>query len=186
MPNQQRENIYCSIFGVTNTPTPIATGSGLLSLVSNPTSVDGAVWIGDGSFPVSQPFGLASRRQRGLLKIGQSQHPAFYVRVAGEAYERTLIRGPAKVTFVTHVYIESISAEDPNVVSDTELNNLADLIESAVDGQYLFGGTTLNNQVLDNYIASRMIQYAASGAGKVALQVMEVHTICPQLLGASM
>ncbi len=78
------------------------------------------------------PFMYSSRRYSPLGSIGTSQYPAFMLVERGEVYERKHTWAPAKISLLAHVVIQSVVGIDPNVIPATEINNLADAVETAV------------------------------------------------------
>jgi len=174
---QQRELVYCALFGVTPGPSPMPTGKGLLSLVPSPTySASAPEWQAGAVLTSSKPFAIASRRKFALGQAGIANYPALYLIEVGEEYTRQLMFGPPKVTFISHVQLESATGTDPNSVSASEINNLADVVEDAVEGP-LPGTDNLGGLVMVSRINGREVVDVASGSGRWTIQILEVETI---------
>lgn len=157
-----RETIYSTFF------------SQLQTLVNAPT--------GTGT---GQPFNYCSRRYAPIGKLSITQYPSLFLVERGELYEWKLLYGPAKVTLVCHVVIQSQIAEDPNVVDATLINNLADAVEDCINdpgpGGQLFGHNQLGNPPLVQVvrISGREVVYLATQLGRFSEQDFEVELVVP-------
>lgn len=175
MAGQQRELVYCALFGVTPGLSPTPTGKGLLSLLPTPTySVP--YWQAGAALTSNQPFAIAARRKVALGQAGLANYPALYLIEVGEEYTRQLMFGPPKVAFISHVQLESATGTDPSSVSASEINNLADVVEDAVEGP-LPGTDNLGGLVMVSRINGREVVDVASGSGRWTIQILEVETI---------
>jgi hypothetical protein len=127
------------------------------------------------------PFNFASRRYRPASQTGAANFPAFYLIRGREEYRRELLYGPATVVLQAQVRIQSISGEDPNAVTETVMNNLADAVENVIEN---YGGP-LGTQTLSGLVQVIQIKGAqliadASGMGRyseqtVVIEMMTTH-----------
>lgn len=175
MAGQNREAIYCAIFGVTPGLLPTPTGKGLLSLVPSP-AYSAPFWQAGAPLTSSKPFAIASRRKIAVGQAGMGNYPGLYFLEVGEQYTRQLMFGPPKVTFISHVQLESLTGTDPTAVSASEINSLADVVEDAVEGP-LPGTDNLGGAVLVSRINGREVVDVATGAGRLTIQILEIETI---------
>jgi hypothetical protein len=127
-------------------------------------------------------FGYSSRRYRPPGQVGSSQYPCFYAVGIGEEYDRTELYVPAKITLFTHVTIQTDNGADPDAITETEINNLADEVESAVTNaaedtaQVILGGL-----VQEAWINGRQAHIPASSSGRFSEQVLAVELILPTI-----
>lgn len=77
-------------------------------------------------------FNYTGRRPVVPTGLGVCQYPAAYFVAAGEIYDRTVLKAPAKVTLMLNLVVDSMVAtlEDESCIPD--LNNLADEVEAAI------------------------------------------------------
>lgn len=130
-----RENIYVAFFAQLN--------SILL------TSVGGS-------------FAYSSRRYKPLGNAAKELYPVFYLVEDGETYDRSVLFVPAKVILHSSIIIQTVT-NDPKSIPATELNNLADEVENAINS---FCGPTAQNilggLVQEAWINNRQMKIAAS------------------------
>jgi len=162
----QREPIYAALFSqVLATIMPGAE--------FNP---NGALWMAAEADSV--PFRTASRRYRAAGQLSNEQYPALFMVERGEVFDRHLVGGPAKVTLIAHFLIQSIAGDDANILTATEMNNLADVLQGAVEPDYV----TLEQYQLGGlafiaWITGREVQYIASGNSRWSIQDIECEII---------
>ena len=134
------------------------------------------------------PFMWADRRYRGLGKLGKNQYPALMMLERGEVYDRELIFGPAKVTLVAHIVVQTVFGEDPNAITATDLNNLFDAIENCIEtgpaAQFQSGNNKLgpnpdgSGPLVDVVrVSGREVMYDGSLASRWSEGTMEVEII---------
>jgi len=78
------------------------------------------------------PFGYGGRRPVPIGQLAEEQYPAFALIEQGEMYDRTVLKAPARVTLMAMLQIVSLQGEVPDETNVTNLNNLADAVESAL------------------------------------------------------
>lgn len=145
-------------------------------LAGTPGRSNGAIWTAGSSPTLVSPFLTGGRRKQPLGSLAANQYPAFWLIERGEQYRRTLMGGPANITLISYVQIETMAGADPNSASATQLNNLADAVEDAVEGP-LSGTNQLDGLVLQSWISGREVITLASGPGTWSIQLMEIETI---------
>jgi hypothetical protein len=170
-----REAIYAALFDELQT----------LAVAANP----GATYL----LPkvAKPPFGFADRRYKIFGQLAKSQYPAMFMQEIGEHYERELMFGPATVTLVAHVVVQSYVGEDPAAIPAQEANNLADAIEDCIEtgaGQFLRGHSRLkvnldgsDSLVLVARVSGRQVMYNASQNGRYTEATMEIELFLPGL-----
>ncbi len=128
------------------------------------------------------PFRYCSRRYRPPGQQGQEAYPLFYAVGAGEEYDRTSLYLPAKVTLFAHITIQTLDGNDPDVITETELNDLADATEDAITavssatGQSILGGL-----VQEAWINGRQTHNPATSSGRFSEQIIAVELIRPRV-----
>ncbi len=126
------------------------------------------------------PFNYSSRRYQPLGSLSTSQYPAFFLVERGEMYDRKHLWAPAKVSLLAHVVIQSAIGIDPNVVTATEVNDLADAVESAVGvPSWTKQPTPLLGLVQIAWINGREIVVPGSIKQQYSEQDLEVELILP-------
>lgn len=132
-----REAIYVALFNQLQT----------LAAQTNPAAEGTITAAGQVVLPkvAMPPFQFADRRYR---PVGDAlvKYPALMLVEAGERYKRDVLGAPAAVTLVAYGVLQSAIGTDPNAIDATEINNLADAFEDAVEtgaGQFQPGGNTL-------------------------------------------
>jgi hypothetical protein len=123
MAGGNREAIFAALFDVLTQ-----------ALIVAPTPDPLKAWVVAGGAPTpAQPFVVASRRPRDTSQIGAGNVPAFFFYAGDQEVKRPVVFGPLDREFSAHLVIVSGSGLDPNVVAETELHNLADVAEDAVE-----------------------------------------------------
>lgn len=128
------------------------------------------------------PFRYCNRRYRPPGQQSQEAYPLFYSVGAGEEYDRATLYVPAKVTLFAHITIQTLDGDDPEVVTETELNNLADAVEDAITavasdtGQSILGGL-----VQEAWINGRQTHNPATSSGRYSEQIIAVELIRPRI-----
>jgi hypothetical protein len=127
------------------------------------------------------PFAFAARRYRPASQTGTANFPALYLIRGREEYRRELLYGPATVALQAQLRIQSVIGEDPNAVTETQMNDLADAVEDVVEN---YGGP-LGTQTLSGLVQVIQIKGAqliadASGMGRyseqtVVIEMMTTH-----------
>lgn len=130
----------------------------------------------------SGPFAYGSRRYRPVGSLGASQYPAFYLTEVGEEYDRSVLYVPAKVTLFAHVTIQTANGLDPANITATQVNDLADAVESAVTSAALPSAqSTLGGLVQDAWVNGRQAQVIGSSSAKYSEQVVGIEIILPRI-----
>lgn len=117
-----REAIYSAFF---NQLSPI-----LLQSPSNPSGL----------------FFYGGRRPVPDTQLGEEQYPAFFLLEQGEIYDRSVLFAPARVSLLCNLSVVSLQGEVPDETNVTNLNDLADAVENAIQsacqptGQLILGG----------------------------------------------
>jgi hypothetical protein len=126
------------------------------------------------------PFKFMSRRYSPPGSLPSSQYPALFLVEQGEMYERNRLFLPVRVTLLAHAVIQSLIGADPNSTPATEINNLADALETAVTTPDNLNGartTTLSQLVQAAYINGRENQLIASASQMYSEQDAEIEMI---------
>jgi hypothetical protein len=127
-------------------------------------------------------FNYGSRRYRTLGQLGGSQYPAFFMTEVGEDYDRSVQYAPAKVSLFAHVTIQTADGVDPQAITATALNDLADAVEVAVTfSATQTGQTTLNGRVQEAWVNGRQVTTPASSTGRYSEEVMAVEMVVPRM-----
>jgi hypothetical protein len=132
--------------------------------------------------PTGSPFKYCNRRYRPAGQQGQEEYPLFYCVGAGEEYDRSTLFAPAKITLFAHITIQTLDGDDPDVVPEIALNNLADAVEDAVTavasrtGQSILGGL-----VQEAWVNGRQTHNPATSSGRYSEQIMAVEMILPRI-----
>lgn len=140
----------------------------------------------------SPAFAFGSRRWVAPGRLELNQYPALMLVEKGETFERELTYGPAKVTLVAHVHVQTAS-QDPNTIPATQANNLADVVQGVIEtgaGQYSPGASRLsvpgpsqdilglaNELVFVCRVTGREVIYLAEEAQVFSQQTFEVEII---------
>jgi hypothetical protein len=121
------------------------------------------------------PFAFGSRRYRPASQTGTSNFPAFYLIRGREDYRRDVLYGPATVRLTAHVRIQSVIGDDPNAVTETQMNHLADAVENVIEN---YGGTlgthTLSGLVQVIQMKGTQLIVDASGMGRFSEQTVVI------------
>jgi hypothetical protein len=121
------------------------------------------------------PFAFAARRYRPASQTGTANFPAFYLIRGREEYRRELLYGPATVVLQAHVRIQSVIGDDPNAVTETQMNNLADAVENVIEN---YGGElgthTLGGLVQVIQIKGAQLIADASGMARYSEQTVVI------------
>lgn len=132
------------------------------------------------------PFATTSRRYWQSGTMPPEQLPALFFVEAGEIYDRAMLHGPLKVTLVVNLTIQSMLGLDPEAVSATEVNNLADAVDAAVTGLSPSYGSpskginTLGGLVGDAFLTGRQVDMISSGPKRFSMQTMQMWVITTQ------
>ncbi|MDE2100861.1 MAG: hypothetical protein KGL39_26680 [Patescibacteria group bacterium] len=128
------------------------------------------------------PFFFGSRRYRPPGQLGQAQYPAFFLTEVGEDYDRSVLYAPANVKLFAHITIQTINGNDPNAITATEINDMADAVEDAVSAAATeTGQNILNGKVQEAWINGRQAQVIASISARYSEQVMGVEIVLPKI-----
>ena len=116
-----RETIYAALFNELQTQC----GS------TNPDAAALAAAVNIPLLPkvLAPTFVFGSRRPQVLGKLPLDQYPALQMLEKGERYDRPMMRGPAVITLIAHVHIQTASGQDPNAIPAIDANNFADIVE---------------------------------------------------------
>lgn len=129
------------------------------------------------------PMSFMSRRYRPPGQLGQSQYPAMFLTEVGEEYDRSVLYAPASVKLFAHATIQTVNGNDPNAITATEVNNLADAVENAVSSTAKkTGQTILEGLVQEAWINGRQAQVIASSSARYSEQVIAIEIITPRVL----
>lgn len=126
------------------------------------------------------PFNYSGRRPVPDTQLAEEQYPAFFLLEAGEIYDRSRLFAPAKVTLMANLSVVTLQGEVPDETNVTNLNNLADTVESAI--QDLAGPTaqlTLNGLVQECWINHRTLVIAGSYPQRTSKQNFMIEMILP-------
>ncbi|GEM_PF-5114651 len=121
------------------------------------------------------PFAFASRRYRPASQTGTANFPAFYLIRGREEYRRELLYGPATVVLRAHVRIQAANGDDPNAVTETQMNELVDAVENVIEnysgrlGTHALGGLV---QVIQMKYVQPLVD--ASGMGRFSEQTVVI------------
>jgi hypothetical protein len=125
------------------------------------------------------PFYVITRRPLTLMAGGECQYPMLQMREAGEIYDRTVLKAPARVTLLVQMVIQCIIEFDGDLVV-TQLNNLADAVEAAIQSACdVTAQNTLTGLVQEAWINHRAQITLPSQASRVAEQVIMVEIVLP-------
>lgn len=132
--------------------------------------------------PLLLAAGIAWTGRRPVTEagLGECQYPAVFFMEAGEIYDRTVLFAPAKVSLLMNLTIVSMQGEIPDESNVTQLNNLADLVESAIQSacestaQNILGGL-----VQEAWINHRTQVITGSYAQRISKQIFMVEMILP-------
>lgn len=128
------------------------------------------------------PFRFSSRRYAPVGTLGSGSYPAFFLTEMGEDYDRSVLFRPANVTLFAHVIIQT-REQAKNVITATEVNNLADAVEDALLAfVQTTGQNTLNGLVQEAWINSRQIQAIASIKAEFSEQDLTVEIVLPEAI----
>jgi hypothetical protein len=126
------------------------------------------------------PFNYGGRRPVPDEQLAEEQYPAFFLLEQGETYDRTRLFRPAKVTLIANLSVQSLQGEVPDETNVTNLNNLADKVESAI--QDLVGPTaqlTLAGLVQECWINHRNLVITGSYPQRMSKQNFMIEMILP-------
>lgn len=126
------------------------------------------------------PFNYGGRRPVPDTQLAEEQYPAFFLLEQGEIYDRTVLFAPARVSLMCNLSIVSLQGEVPDETNVTNLNNLADLVESAI--QNACGPTadvTLAGLVQDAWINHRNLVITGSYPQRQSKQNFGIEFVLP-------
>jgi hypothetical protein len=81
-----------------------------------------------------KPFNYGGRRPVPDSQLAAEQYPAFFMLETGEIYDRSVRFAPAKVSLLCNLSVVSMQGEVPDETAISNLNNLADAVENAIQG----------------------------------------------------
>lgn len=126
------------------------------------------------------PFNYSGRRPVPDTQLAQEQYPAFFVLEQGEIYDRSTLFAPAKVSLLCNLSVVSLHGEVPDETAVTDLNNLADAVEDAV--QSACGPTaqnTLSGLVQQAWINHRTLTITGSYPQHISKMNFGVELVLP-------
>jgi hypothetical protein len=126
------------------------------------------------------PFNYSGRRPVPDTQLAEEQYPAFFLLEAGEMYDRSRLFAIDTVTLMANLSIVTLQGEVPDETNVTNLNNLADTVESAI--QDLAGPTaqlTLNGLVQECWINHRTLVITGSYPQRTSKQNFMIEMILP-------
>ncbi len=166
---------------------------------TNPDAVACAAGVNIPLLPkvLAPTFVFGSRRPQVLGKLPLDQYPALQMLEKGERYDRTMMRGPAVVTLIAHIHIQTATGQDPSAIPATDANNYADLVEDLIEtgaGQFGEGANRLvlnlpdsssgipgvinpNGPVFVTRTSGREVVYLADNDLVFSEQIIEVEVI---------
>lgn len=126
------------------------------------------------------PFNYSGRRPVPDTQLAEEQYPAFFLLEQGEIYDRSVLFAPTKVTLMASLSVVTLQGEVPDETNVTNLNNLADLVESAI--QNSVGPTaqlTLNGLVQECWINHRQLVITGSYPQRQSKQNFMIELVLP-------
>lgn len=126
------------------------------------------------------PFNYMARRPIPDGSLGAEQYPALSMIEQGEIYDRSRLFAPARVSLLCNLSVVTIQGDVEDETNVTNLNNLADAVESAV--QSACGATaqnTLGGLVQQAWINHRTLTITGSLPQRFCKQNFGVEIILP-------
>lgn len=130
--------------------------------------------------PTPGPFQFSARRPVTDSGLGAEQYPAFFFIEQGEAYDRSVTFRPAKVSLFARLSCVSLQGDVDDESNVTQLNNLADAVEDAV--QNACGPTaqnTLGGLVQQAWINHRNLTITGSRPQRMSKQDFSIEMVLP-------
>jgi hypothetical protein len=125
-------------------------------------------------------FNYGGRRPVPDTQLAEEQYPAFFLLETGEIYDRSVLFAPARVSLLCNLSIVTLQGEVPDETNVTNLNNLADAVESAI--QNACGPTadlTLSGLVQDAWINHRQLIITGSYPQRQSKQNFGIEFVLP-------
>jgi hypothetical protein len=126
------------------------------------------------------PFNYSGRRPISDAALVGALYPAFIFTETGEVYDRTVLFAPARVTLLANIQISTICGDIRDDSSVTSLNNLADLVEAAIQSycqptaQNILGGL-----VQEAWLNHRQVVLIAQTTGNLSKFNMGIEIVLP-------
>lgn len=130
--------------------------------------------------PTPGPLNYMGRRPVPDSQLMPEQYPAGFLIEVGETYDRSRLFAPAKVSLLCNLTVISLQGDVPDETNVTDLNNLADAIESAI--QSACGPTaqnTLGGLVQQAWINHRQLVITGSYPQRFSKQTFLVELVLP-------
>ena len=126
------------------------------------------------------PFNYSGRRPVPDTDLAEAQYPAFFMMEAGEIYDRSVLFAPARVSLLCNLSIVSLQGEVPDESDASNLNALADAVESAIqDAAGPTADLTLGGLVAECWITHRTLTIIGSTAQRQSKQNFGVEIVLP-------
>lgn len=128
----------------------------------------------------TSPFNYAGRRLVPDTDLAEEQYPAFFMMEAGEIYDRSVLFAPARVSLLCTISVVSLQGEVPDETNVSNLNNLADAVESAIqDSVGPTADLTLGGLVQECWITHRTLTITGSSSQRQSKQNFGVEIVLP-------
>jgi hypothetical protein len=143
-------------------------------------SANGAAQAGKTVPSPPGPMNYMGRRPVPDTQMAEEQYPAAFLIEVGETYDRSRLFAPAKVSLLGNLTVLSAHGEVPDETNVTDLNNLADAVESAI--QSACGPTvqnTLGGLVQQAWINHRQLVITGAYPQRLSKQTFLVELVLP-------
>jgi len=126
------------------------------------------------------PFNYGGRRPVPDTQLAEEQYPAFFLLEQGEIYDRSVLFAPARVSLLCNLSVVSLQGEVPDETNVTDLNNLADAVENAIQSacqptaQLILGGL-----VQQAWITHRTLVITGSYPQRISKQNFGIEIVLP-------
>jgi hypothetical protein len=128
----------------------------------------------------TSPFNYAGRRPVPDTDLAEEQYPAFFMMEAGEIYDRSVLFAPARVSLLCTISVVSLQGEVPDETNVSNLNNLADAVESAIqDSVGPTADLTLGGLVQECWITHRTLTITGSSSQRQSKQNFGIEIVLP-------
>ena len=126
------------------------------------------------------PCNYGGRRPTPDTQLAAEQYPAFFLLEQGEIYDRSVLFAPARVSLLGSLSIVTLQGDVPDETEVTNLNNLADAIESAVQAACdATASNTLGGLVQNAWINHRTLVITGSYPQRISKQNFGIELVLP-------